>query len=169
MLNQYSNQVYVVSLSTEEFAVSNEGHSITWIDVVENHQKHFYPLRRRLKGWPVEPPNYMGFRYHGHLQSIHHVESYEVTDDDLQDVLNLQSPYPLDGPIYLCTLGDPIPMANEIPTNDPKGVYMRLYPNGRNWCAIDLLLSCNSVAEAVARSRDREIDLQLKLSKKDQT
>ena len=109
------------------------------------------------RGWPVEPPSYMAFRYHGCLQSIHHVESYEVIDDDRQDIFNLQFPYPLDRLFYLYTLGEFVPIAKETPTNDPKGVY-RIFGSGRNWCFIDLLLSCNSVAEAVARSKERESD-----------
>ena len=155
MQNQDSNQVYVVSLSTKEFAVSKDGHSITWVDIVNTYQKYFHPLGGGPGGWPVEPPNYMAFRYHACLQSIHHVESYEVIDDDLQENFNLQCPYPLDEPHYLYTLGDPVPIAMEIATNDPNGVYS-IYRSGRKWCFIDLLLSCDSVAEAVVRSKERE-------------
>ena len=42
-----------------------------------------------------------------------------------------------------------------IPTNDPKGKYKSVYGPGRNWCFIDLLLSCGSVAEAVVKSKLR--------------
>lgn len=156
MQNQYSNQVYVVSLSTNEFAVSKNGNSISWIDIIENHQKYFHPVGGGRGRWPIEPPNYVAFRYHASLQSIHHIESYEVIDDDLQNIFDLQGPWKLDAPVYLYTLGTPVPIANEIRTNDPNGVYKTIFPSGRHWCFIDLLLGSESVAEAVALSKERE-------------
>jgi len=105
--NQYSNQVYVVSLSTSEFAVSENGRSITWADIVENHDKYFHPLGGGAGGWPVEPPNYIAFRYHGRLQSIHHVQSYEVVDE-VEAEFNLKSRFQFDRPHYLYDLGGPI-------------------------------------------------------------
>lgn len=32
-------------------------------------------------GWPLDPPNYLAFRYDSRLQTIHHVERWEVVDD----------------------------------------------------------------------------------------
>lgn len=65
-----SNLVYVVALSTAEIHTG-----YTWIDVVEKDGAYFHPIGRG--GWPVTPPNYLGFRYHGHLQSVRHVEHAE--------------------------------------------------------------------------------------------
>jgi len=65
-----SNLVYVVSLGTEAMV---EGQSHTWIDVVERDRCYFHPIG---PGWPSEPPNYMGFRYRGRLQSVHHVDTF---------------------------------------------------------------------------------------------
>jgi len=71
MQNQESNWVYVVSLSNWEWAPG-----LTFIQVVEKRKRYFHPYAR--SGWPKQPPNYLGFRYGGCLQRIHHVESAEV-------------------------------------------------------------------------------------------
>ena len=56
--NQNSNKVYVVSLGkTEKFK------GYTYIDVVEKFGKYFHPFGRNKSGWPVDPPNYIAFRY----------------------------------------------------------------------------------------------------------
>lgn len=69
-----NNWVYVVSL----------GHNpppnwkISWIDIVEKKKMYFHPVGGGKGGWPAEPPNYIAFRYNGILQSIHHIDKYEV-------------------------------------------------------------------------------------------
>ena len=88
--------------------VSIDGHSITWNDVVKEHQKHYFLLGGGSTGWPVEPPNYMAFRYCECLNSVHHIESYEVIDDDWQNIFSLQCSNPLDRPHYLYTLGESV-------------------------------------------------------------
>jgi hypothetical protein len=50
---------------------------LTYIQTVEKKRKYFHPCGC-VGRWPTEPPNYSGFRYYGRLQSIHHVESWEV-------------------------------------------------------------------------------------------
>ena len=71
MQNQYSNLVYVVSLSRDTFSAAD----ITFIDVVEKFGKYFHPVGGSKGAWPIEPPNYIAFRYSGALQSIHHEEA----------------------------------------------------------------------------------------------
>ena len=150
MQNQYSNQVYVVSLSHSEFAIESTGNAITFVDVVERFKLYFHPVGNHF---PNEPPNYIGFRYNGMLQSIHHVEHYLVFED-FAKCFRLKDPYRAEKPHYLYTLG-PSLNCKSIPTNDPNGNYSNIYGPGHNWCSIDLLLSCDSVAEAVAMSRER--------------
>ena len=78
-----SNMVYVVALSAQR----PERCSITWIDIVQKHNKYFCPVGGN--GWPKEPPNYIAFRYSGQLQSIHHIEGYSVTNnihDEIQEM-----------------------------------------------------------------------------------
>ena len=66
MRNPRDNLVYVVSLNKDPIT---EGY--TWIDVVEKDKRYFHPVGN---GWPVEPPNYIAFRYHGRLQSVHYIK-----------------------------------------------------------------------------------------------
>lgn len=150
MQNQYSNQVYVVSLAYDEFAIDENGNAINFVDVVENYGQYFHPVGNH---YPNQPPNYIAFRYDGMLQSIHHVESYLVVED-FAGHFPLQDAYPVEQPYYLYTLG-PSLICNMIPTNDPNGEYPNIFGPGRHWCFIDLLLTCGSVAEAVAMSQIR--------------
>jgi hypothetical protein len=66
------NRVYVVALSQD---IMREGGRSTWIDVVERDRAYFHPVGDH---WPPAPLNYIGFRYNGRLQSVHHVESSSV-------------------------------------------------------------------------------------------
>ena len=71
MQNVNSNEVYVVALSGS----TRRGWSISWIDIVRSKSRYFHPVGG---SYPKEPPNYVGFRYHGKLQSIHHIDNYEI-------------------------------------------------------------------------------------------
>jgi hypothetical protein len=120
-----NNSVYVVSLRSTPMV---DGSPYTWIDVVENDGCYFHPI---ASGWPSQPPTYMGFRYHGQLQSVHHVDSFEA----VTNLANVNDSWPatdLDHFVY--QLGPPMRPAAEIRTGN-------LYRNGRVWCAIDTLLS----------------------------
>jgi hypothetical protein len=72
----FSNRAYVVSLG----AGGPDGWPLSWVDVVERHSRYFYPVG---KGWPP-PPNYLAVRYRGQLQSIHHVEAYDIFTDPMR-------------------------------------------------------------------------------------
>lgn len=133
------NTVYVVSLST---APIEDGSTYTWVDVVKEG-RYFHPAG---KGWPAEPPNYIGFRYNGKLQAIHHVEDWHVVDR-LKDE-NASWPEN-DGPHFVYRLGPAI-----IPTTEVRSGNIW---SARNYVAIDLLLSgaCQSISEAVAATKKR--------------
>lgn len=66
-----SNLVYVVSLGGD----TPSGWSLGWRDIVRTRHRYFHPVQGG--GWP-DPPNYLGLRYDGRLQSIHHVDASEV-------------------------------------------------------------------------------------------
>jgi hypothetical protein len=151
MQNQNSNMVYVVSLSSGTFSDSE----ITFIDVVEKFGKYFHPVGGSKGGWPVEPPNYIAFRYHGALQSIHHIESYTVIEN-FYPHFPVPKKSPTAEPHYLYTLGAAIKAQKHTPTNDPNGRYPQFFKNGRKWCFLDLLLTCDSVAEAAGKTRERQ-------------
>lgn len=142
MQNKISNLVYVVSLGRSCF----DGGVTTFIDVVEQYGKYFHPVGGGTGGWPVEPPNYIAFRYGGALRSIHHIESYEVVDDFAPYFKG--QPSVKREPHFLYTLGPAI----KPPRHTPTGTNWRA---NRVWCFIDLLLTCDSIVEARQKTRDR--------------
>lgn len=133
MQNPHDNRVYVVALSSEPI----EGGSYTWIDVVEKDGCYFHPVGNR---YPVIPPNYIGFRYNGELQSVHHVDEYKV-------VTNLKESNPnwpeTKEDHFLYKLGPAMKPKKPVKTGN-------LYPSARVWCAIDTLLSgvCATIRDA---------------------
>lgn len=134
MQNLRDNMVYVVSLSRQPI---NEGVDHSWIDVVENDRRYFHPVGNR---WPVLPPNYIGFRYQGVLQTVHHIAAYEIVGN-----LSDRNPnWPVtDTDHFVYTLGPAMKPARIVRTGN-------IFRNGRVWCAIDTLLSgvCETISEA---------------------
>lgn len=141
MQNKYSNMVYVVALSYE----TEKDWKISWIDIVEQKRRYFHSVGGR--GWPTEPPNYIAFRYYGKLQSIRHIDSYEVFTDPHKFFKEI----PSDdwGHCFLYHLSEPIIPSKEIRTGN-------IYRNGRVWAMLDLLLTCDTIAEARDKTKKRE-------------
>jgi hypothetical protein len=141
MQNVNSNLVYVVALGGE---IEQTG--ISFQEVVTHHDIYFCPVGN---GYPKEPPNYLGFRFGGKLQQIRHVESYRVTDD------NYAGFEPLKGKVdwpderhWVFSLGPPILPPKDVKTGG-------LYGSHRGRIAIDLLLTCDTVAEALEKTNAR--------------
>ena len=135
-----SNEVYVVSLSNATFG----GGPTTFIEVVEKFSRYFHPVG---SGWPVSPPNYMGFRWDGRLQSIHHVDSYEI-------IRNFAPYFPeiTDGeidPHFLYHLGPAIRPSREVRTGTNVRWAKRIYAH------LDLLLTSETISEAGVKTRER--------------
>ena len=126
-----SNIVYVVALSDREIAPG-----YTWIDVVEKDNAYFHPIGRG--GWPASPPNYLGFRYNGHLQSVRHVEEAEF----VPELGERNSRWAEWSDHMLYRLGPP--MRPAMPLRSGMSYANRVY------CAIDLLLSgaCETIKQA---------------------
>ncbi len=126
-----SNIVYVVALSDKEIAPG-----YTWIDVVEKDNAYFHPIGSG--GWPMTPPNYLGFRYGGQLQSVRHVERADFVAD--LGEFNRHWAEWRDHMLY--RLGPP--MRPAVPLRSGIAYASRVY------CAIDLLLSgaCTTIKEA---------------------
>jgi hypothetical protein len=134
-----SNNVFVVSVSRDTFG----GGPTTFVEVVEKFGKYFHPVG---SGWPVSPPNYMAFRWDGRLQSIHHVDNYEIISDFAPHF-----PDTTEGemrPHFLYHLGPAIRPGHEVRT----GGNIR---SARLYAHIDLLLTSNTVVEAGAKTRER--------------
>ena len=141
MQNIDSNLVYVVSLGSG----TPDGWNISWIDIVKRRLRYFHPMGG--SGWPKDPPNYIAFRYFGKLQSIHHIEDYEV-------VINLHKkireiPNKERDPHFLYKLGPAFYPSNEVKTGN-------IYRNGRVWCMLDTLFTCDTISKARDVSNKRQ-------------
>ncbi len=137
--NVGSNSVYIVSLGGGR----PDWSTISWRDVVTLHGKYFHPIGST---WPKDPPNYIGFRFDGILQRIHHVDD-SVVVNDLHDAFSEITPRRLVGPHFVHTLGPAIVPATTVKLG-------KLYPRGRHYAAIDLLLTSQTVYDR--RRRDQE-------------
>jgi hypothetical protein len=134
----HSNLVYVVSLG----AGSSWG--VDFREVVEQQRRYFYPLEGG--GWP-EPPNYIAFRYGGRLQTVHHVDSFDV-------FTNPRTLFPgaedvAVKPHYCLRLGPPMRPAKEVPNGSKIRMAMRV------WCAIDALLTSDTITDALVETKRR--------------
>ncbi len=140
MKNIHSNLVYVVAVSTEKVKDSN----ISWIEIVKR-KKYFHPVGGN--GWPSEPPNYIAFRYHGKLQSIHHIDSYEVFTNPNEYFDEIPSGEW--GHHFIYELGEAI-----IPTKNVRTG--NVFRNGRVWAMLYLLLTSDTIYEARDKTKNRE-------------
>lgn len=136
-----SNWVYVVSLSTAK----PENCDLTWTELVEKKMKYFHPFG--INGWPKEPPNYIGFRYGGRLQSIYHIESYSIVKnlhDEIEEMPNVEDEYEH----FVYSLGKPIIPSKVVKTGN-------IYASGRKWAMLDTLLTADTIHEASEISKQR--------------
>ena len=121
---------------------------ITYVDIVRKHNVYSCPIGGK-GGWPKEPLTYIAFRYDGKLQSIHHIESYVITDNlhpyipELPDVTLSQTHF-----VY--KLGPGIVPAKEVKTGK------KIVRSNRVWAHIDALLTADTISEAMDISRARE-------------
>jgi hypothetical protein len=144
MQNQESNMVYVVAIA----AGTPRWSKISWRDIVNAKRRYFHPFGRN--GWPKDPPNYLGFRYDGRLQSIHHVDSWKVVDEMHSDIPEIEAGKWKDHLLY--TLGRPIIPPTVVKTG-------KIYRNGRVKAMLDLLLSCKTIAKARDQTNKRLSDI----------
>lgn len=116
MRNPRDNQVFVVALKKQS------------MDVAEKDARYWHPVGKR---YPVLPPNYVGFRYRGALQSVHHIDAYEV----VADLSKRNRKWPVtEVDHFLYTLGPAMKPAKEIRAG-------KIFGPGHVLCAIDTLLS----------------------------
>ena len=139
-----SNWVYVVSIGPG----GPEKWNISWRDVVVKYNKYFCPVGGSKGGWPVEPPNYIAFRYEGKLQFIHHIDSYQVFTDPSLHFPNV--PKQQWGECYLYDLGPAIKPPREVKSG--KKIVRQI----RVWAMLDLLLTSSTIEEARDKSKARE-------------
>jgi hypothetical protein len=137
----WTNWVFVVALGNGDLPKSN----ISWIEVVEQKRRYFHPVGG---GWPANPPTYIGFRYHGRLQSIHFIQSYEVVSEVKHSVPEIKWGKS-SRPHFLYKLGKTIKPDHDVKTGG-------LYGPGHVWFALDLLLTSKTISEAQKLTRKRE-------------
>lgn len=141
------NSVYVVALAKGDII---QGTGYTWIDVVKRDCLYFHPYGTG-GGWPVIPPNYLGFRYDGRLQAVCHVDSYEI----VQNLADVNPNWPTtDTDHIIYKLGPVMRPTAAVPTGN-------LFRNARVWCAIDTLLSgaFESIRDASDETKRRLVDV----------
>lgn len=141
MQDKTSNYVYVVSLSGSTIS----GAGCSYIDLVKNTGHYYCPVG---KNWLKEAPNYIGFRYGGRLQSIHHIEGYTITKN-MHDVIDIMPDEEWDRDHFVFNLGPAIIPAKILRTGN-------IYPSGRVWAMIDTLLTCDTISEARDLSQQRQ-------------
>ncbi|MHB8491399.1 MAG: hypothetical protein ACYDA6_04180 [Solirubrobacteraceae bacterium] len=139
-----SNMVFVVVLGQEPLSWS----SLTFKETVVDCGYYYHPVGGS-GGWPHTPPNYMGFRFDGRLQQVRHVDKYEVITrpHDYIPEITPEADW-TDEPHFLYTLGRPIEPTHPVRTGN-------IYRNQRIWCALDLLLTCETIREARDKTQER--------------
>ncbi|MBA2719243.1 MAG: hypothetical protein H0U52_08410 [Chloroflexi bacterium] len=142
MRNTESNQVYVVSLSSDP--LGGWPASITAIQVVTDFGRYFFPAA--AAGWPKVPPNYVAFRYWGTLQSIHHVDDYTIIDNPSEHFPGAPT---RSDPLFLLTLGPAIKPDHEVRTGNT------IRRAARAWIDLDLLLTSKTISAASELSKAR--------------
>jgi hypothetical protein len=150
MARRDSNSVFVVPLSSNP--VTMQGSSITMqqssIAIYQTMGLYFHPLGN---GWPVDPPNYIAFRFNGQLQGVHHVDSTQIFNDvnQVPELRGLASQGSI-APHILYRLGPNLMCPGAVVrtgTPNPQ--------NGKHWIDIDLLLSNDTVMEAHRKTMER--------------
>lgn len=142
-----SNEVYVVSLATNLF----EGSDLHFDTVVMEKNRYFHPVggMGNSRGWPKEPPNYLGFRFHGKLQRVSFVEDYVIRTRPHDEIPEIHDYVDWsDEPHFIYKLGPNILGEQEVRTGN-------LYRGARVRVALDLLLTCHTIAEARDRTQER--------------
>jgi hypothetical protein len=122
---QTDNNVFVVALGQNPML---PWLTHTWIDVIGKDNHYFHPVGNH---WPVQPPNYIGFRYRGILQSVHHIDGFQIVED-----LSTYNPLCVktDTDHFVYRLGPPMRPPRPMKTGN-------LFMNQRVKCAIDTVLS----------------------------
>lgn len=136
MRDTNTNEVHVVALTRKVW--DGWPADLSPVDEVEKYRVYHYPT---VGNYRKIVPNYMGFRYDGVLQSIHHVDSYEIIDSPFGRVPGAPD-LAWDAPANLLHLGPPIRPDHRVPTG--KGIW----PSAPMVVDIDLLLTSATITEA---------------------
>ncbi len=150
--NKDTNWVYVVSLGLSEAEITTskgekKAAGITYVDIVRKYHRYCCPVGGRGR-WPKEPLTYIAFRYNGRLQSIHHIESYTITDN-LHPFISEIPDAELSETHFVYELGPAIIPPGGIRTGK------RIVMSNRVWVQLDTLLTSETITEALEISKTR--------------
>jgi hypothetical protein len=137
-----SNSVYVIALNHDEQPWAGKG--VKWWQYVTKNRLYFQPSK---KVWSKEPPNYLGFRWDGKLQSIHHIESCETVDTLGGHIPLRYRENWMEKEHRLWWLGPPIKPQHVVKTTGLR--------DRRVLAALDLLLTCHDVTKAREKTQKR--------------
>ncbi len=151
--NKDTNWVYVVSLGLKEVEITpakgeKRTAGIAYVDIVSKYHKYCCPVGGGKGGWPKEPLTYIAFRYHGKLQSIHHIEKYTITDNQHPFVPEIPD-VELSETHFVYELGPAIIPQKVIRTGD------KIVMSNRVWAQLDTLLTSDTITEAMEISKAR--------------
>ncbi len=141
MQKQDSNWVYVVSLGYDK----PENCELSWRDIVNLKNRYFHPVGGN--GWPKDPVNYIAFRYDGRLQSIHHVEDYDITKN-LHDIITEMPDQTESVDHFVYKLGPAIIPNKVVKTG-------KIFASERKWAMLDTLLTADTISDACDESKAR--------------
>jgi hypothetical protein len=138
-----SNQVYCVSLCP--IGTLGGVHGKVYVD----RGIYFHPHSR---GWPQQPPTYLAFRYDSRVQTIRHVDAYEIVGDlrDGVEIDEVTNEADVARPHLVYQLGPHIGPAEPLP-------YGTNYRAARHWVFLDLLLTEETYQAVVETSRARRV------------
>lgn len=143
MRDTNTNEVHVVALTRRVW--DGWPADLSPVDEVEKYRVYHYPT---VGNYRKIVPNYMGFRYDGALQSIHHVDSYEIIDTPHGHVPGAPD-LRWGAPANLLHLGPPIRPNHRVPTG--RGIW----PSAPMVVDIHLLLTSATITEARAATKLR--------------
>ena len=122
--------VYVVSLSKKKIGDSD----LTSIKLLQQRRIYFHP--KGIHGWPANPPEYIGFRYDGRLQSIQQVKAATTVTNIHNTVPEISNPN-WSVPHLLYEFGDEIRLTAPVYTG-------RLFASVRVKCLLNTLVGDNA-------------------------
>jgi hypothetical protein len=127
-------------------AKPGDGGERTFLEYVTDAHCYFHPYGAG-NGWPTEPPNFMAFRWGGHVQRIHRVVHTEVIPSLLHRFPDVPANAVTSTPHAVYDLGPRIPPFDPIPNGNN-------YRAARLWVLLDQLQTAPTLAAAIDGTRE---------------